>query len=321
MARSHSATHVLHAMLRRTLGEHAKQQGSLVTAGRLRFDFAHFSAVDPTQLATVEALVNDHLLDDPDVRIWQASRAEAEAAGATALFGEKYGDTVRIVDIGDFSRELCGGTHVGHGAQAGPVRILGESSIGASLRRVEALTGRDALRFYDHERHLLGELAGLLGTRPDDAPAALRKRLDALAVAQRELDRLRQTELADSALRLAGRGQQVGDGWLVATRVGDVTADELRRLATAVLDHRGGRPAIVVLGAEIDTKANLVAALSPDLADRGIEARQVLTPAGKAIGGGAGGQGNLAFAGGRQAQQLDKALHLAIEEARSHLLP
>jgi alanyl-tRNA synthetase len=307
-------------MLRRTLGEHAKQQGSLVDAGRLRFDFAHFTAVDPTQLAAVETLVNDHLLDNPDIRIWQASRAEAEAAGATALFGEKYGDTVRIVDIGNFSRELCGGTHVGHGSQTGPVRVLGESSIGASLRRIEALTGHDALRFYDHERHLLAELAALLGSQPDDAPAQLRKRLDALAAAQRELHRLRQTELADAALRLAGRGQQVDAGWLVATKVSDVTADELRRLAAAVLAHRRGRPAVVVLATDTDGKASMVAAVSPDLLGRGVQARHVLAAAGKAIGGGAGGHGALANAGGRQVQHLDQALQLAIQDARLHLI-
>ncbi|WP_279579460.1 hypothetical protein [Fodinicola feengrottensis] len=131
VARSHSATHVLHATLRRILGDHARQQGSLVAPDRLRFDFTHFAAVDSEQLDTIGMLVNEYLLDDPDVRVWHATRAEAEAAGATAFFGEKYGDRVRIVDIGDASRELCGGTHVGHGAQAGPIRIYGESSVGA----------------------------------------------------------------------------------------------------------------------------------------------------------------------------------------------
>ncbi len=165
VARSHTATHVLHQALRDALGDHAKQQGSLVDAGRLRFDFAHFSPVSPEQLAAVESEVNHHLIDDPDVRVWHTSLAEAEAAGAIGLFGEKYGDVVRVVDVGDFSRELCGGTHVGHGSQVGPVRVLGESSVGANLRRVEALTGMDALRYFDHERQLLAEVATLLGAR------------------------------------------------------------------------------------------------------------------------------------------------------------
>ncbi|HEY8557818.1 MAG TPA: alanine--tRNA ligase, partial [Actinomycetes bacterium] len=162
VTRSHTATHTLHWALRDQLGQHARQQGSLVDAGRLRFDFAHFSPIDRDQLAVVEGDVNRHLLDDPAVRVWHASQAEAEAAGAIALFGEKYGAVVRIVDVGDFSRELCGGTHVGHGTQVGPVRILGESSIGSNLRRVEALTGLDALRFFDHERRLLAEMTTLL---------------------------------------------------------------------------------------------------------------------------------------------------------------
>ncbi|MGW3498742.1 hypothetical protein [Streptomyces sp. NPDC001020] len=169
-------THILHAVVMATLGDHARQQGSLVEPDRLRFDFAHFAALTPDQLARIETAVNGHVLDDPQVRAWHADRAEAEAAGAIALFGEKYGDTVRIVDIGDFSRELCGGTHVSHGSQVGAFRLLSESSIGSNLRRVEALTGHGTLRRLDTERRLLNELSGLLGTRPAEAPGVLRKR-------------------------------------------------------------------------------------------------------------------------------------------------
>jgi alanyl-tRNA synthetase len=151
-ARSHSATHVLHATLRRRIGDHAHQHGSLVEPGRLRFDFSHFDALGPDRLAALEEEVNQQILGNPEIRVRHATRSQAQAAGATALFGEKYGDVVRIVDIGDFSRELCGGTHVGYGSQAGPVRILAESSIGAGLRRVEALVGVDALRHADRER-------------------------------------------------------------------------------------------------------------------------------------------------------------------------
>ncbi|HZD70028.1 MAG TPA: alanine--tRNA ligase, partial [Actinomycetes bacterium] len=215
VARSHTATHVLHWALRDALGEHAKQQGSLVDAGRLRFDFAHFSPVSAEELAAVESAVNRHLIDDPQVRVWHTSLAEAEAAGAIGLFGEKYGAVVRVVDVGDFSRELCGGTHVGHGSQVGPVRVLGEASIGANLRRVEALTGMDALRYFDHERQLLTEVATLLRVRPDDAPEQLRRRLETLADALRELDRLRQVELVGRAAELAARARPAGAGWLV----------------------------------------------------------------------------------------------------------
>ena len=145
MTRSHTATHTLHWALPDQLGEHARQQGSLVDAGRLRFDFAHLQQVPAERLAEIEALVNRQLLADPDVKVWHGSLAEAEAAGALSLFGERYGSVVRVVEVGDFSRELCGGTHVGHGSQVGPVHVLGEASIGSNLRRIEALTGLEAL--------------------------------------------------------------------------------------------------------------------------------------------------------------------------------
>ncbi|MET0228206.1 MAG: alanine--tRNA ligase, partial [Actinomycetes bacterium] len=190
VARSHTATHTLHWALRDQLGEHARQQGSLVDAGRLRFDFAHFQQVPAERLAEIEAAVNRQLLADPDVTVWHGSLADAEAAGALSLFGEKYGSVVRVVEVGDFSRELCGGTHVGHGSQVGPVHVLGEASIGANLRRIEALTGLEALHYVDRERQLLAEVAALLKTRPEDAPEQLRRRLEALANAQRELERL-----------------------------------------------------------------------------------------------------------------------------------
>ncbi|MFC4585150.1 alanine--tRNA ligase [Sphaerisporangium corydalis] len=319
IARSHSATHVLHAMLRRVLGDHAVQQGSRVEPGRLRFDFAHFAAVGPARLAAVQALVNDHLLDDPGVRVWEASRAEAEAAGATALFGEKYGDRVRIVDIGDFSRELCGGTHVGHGSQAGPVHIIGESSIGASLRRVEALTGADALRHHDHEHELLTELAALLGTPPGQAPDRLRQRLSALAEARRRLEGLRAAELAATADLLAGRVRPVEGGWLLAERLEEVSGEEMRPLAAEVARRRGGERCVVVLGADVGGKAMLVAALSPSLAGAGLRARDVLAGAAEAVGGGAGGEGALASAGGRRPERLGDALAVAAGTARTRL--
>ncbi len=315
VARSHTSTHVLHWALLHTLGEHAKQQGSLVGPGRLRFDFAHFSPLPPDQLAEVEWLVNDQLVADPAVRVWYASQAEALRAGAIALFGEKYSDQVRIVDIGDFSRELCGGTHVHHGSQAGPVRILGEASIGANLRRVEALTGLDALRHADHERRLLAEVATLLRTQPDQAPEVLRRRLEALAAAERELETLRQAGLEARAAELAGRAVTADGAFLVVERVAGADADDLRRIAAAVRARRPGS-GVIVLGSDPGGRAALVALLTKDLVDRGLVARDVLVQPAKLVEGGAGGKGDLATAGGRNAAKLDEALQLARAEAR-----
>jgi alanyl-tRNA synthetase len=319
VTRSHTATHTLHWALRDQLGEHARQQGSLVDAGRLRFDFAHFAAVPPDRLAEVEAAVNRQLLADPEVKVWHTSLAEAEAAGAIGLFGEKYGSTVRVVDVGDFSRELCGGTHVGHGSQVGPVIVLGESSVGANLRRVEALTGMDALRYLDRERQLLGEIAALLRTRPEDAPEQLRRRLDALADATRELERLRVAGLERLAAELAGRAGRADGSWLVVERVPEAGADDLRRIASAVRDRAGPGPGVVVLGSETQGKAAMVALLTPDLPGGGLAARDVLVRAAKAVGGGAGGKGDLASAGGRDPSRLDEALAIARADARRML--
>ncbi|MEW1550686.1 alanine--tRNA ligase [Streptomyces tsukubensis] len=315
LMRSHSATHILHAVVMATLGDHARQQGSLVEPDRLRFDFAHFTALTPAQLTRIEAAVNGHVLDDPEVRAWHADRAEAEAAGAIALFGEKYGDTVRIVDIGDFSRELCGGTHVVHGSQVGTFRLLSESSIGSNLRRVEALTGHGALRQQDTERRLLNELAGLLGTRPAEAPGALRKRLDAMAAALERLSRLRAEELRERAGQLAGQAQPTGQGKLVVQHVTGIAPDELRGLASDTLALLGHGPAVVILGVEHDGKALLTAAISPDLHQHGTQASQILAGAARAVGGGSGGRGPLANAGGRHPENLVQALELAAHEA------
>lgn len=311
-ARSHSATHVLHAMLRRHLGDHVRQHGSLVAPGRLRFDFSHFGAPGADELRALEDAVNAALLDDPEVRVWETGRDAALAAGATALFGEKYGDVVRVVDIGDFSRELCGGTHVEHGSQVGPVRILGESSVGSGLRRVEALTGVDALRHVDHEHRLLEELGALLGgARPEELTDRLRQRLAALARVERELADVRLRELDRRARQLASRRQLCGTGWVVVDRVPDLLggADDLRALTDRALEF-GPRdlPGGVLLGGVVDDKVQLVLAVNRPGLDGGIRPREVLTEPAHLVGGGAGGRGSVAYAGGRNVAGLDAAL-------------
>ncbi|MGY1437095.1 alanine--tRNA ligase-related protein [Streptomyces reniochalinae] len=315
LMRAHSATHILHAVVMATLGDHARQQGSLVENDRLRFDFAHFTALTPDQLTTIEAAVNRHILSDPAVSAWHASRAEAEAAGAIALFGEKYGETVRIVDIGDFSRELCGGTHVAHGSQVATFRLLSESSIGSNMRRIEALTGYGALTHADAERLLLNELAHLLSTPAANTPETLRKRLAALAQAEDELTRQRALDLTRTATALANEARQVPGGRVISKKITGVTPAELRTVVTEVIRAVGPGPVIAVLGTEHDGKAQLAAALSPDLVEADHTAAPILTRAAKAVGGGGGGTGALASAGGRRPAHLDEALDLAAQDA------
>jgi alanyl-tRNA synthetase len=320
-ARSHSATHVLHATLREHLGEHAQQHGSLVEPGRLRFDFTHFDAVGGDRLAAIEEQVNSRLLANPEVHVWHATRSEAQRAGATALFGEKYGDVVRIVDIGDFSRELCGGTHVGYGSQAGPVRILGEESVGAGLRRVSALVGVDALRHADRERRVLGEVGRLLGAPSDTVVQQLTVKLAALAEAEQRLSAYRRKELEEHGVRLATQLEPVGPGRIVVRTVTDVTGDELRGLAAQVLRRLPvGEPGAVVLGLGDGERAQLVAMVNERFLElTGVEAVGLLRTAAKEVGGGAGGSGLVANAGGRRADGLDRALDRARHELRALL--
>ncbi len=312
-ARSHTSTHVVHWTLKHVLGEHARQAGSLVAPGRLRFDFPHHSAVPLETLEGAELEANRRLADDDAVRIFETTMDEAKALGATALFGEKYGDIVRVVEIGDYSRELCGGTHVLHTGNVAVVRFLGESSIGAGMRRIEAVVGPDALREINAERALLRGLVETLGSK--DARAALeqaRRVVDDNKRLRSELGKLRAGDrdgliasLVDSAAIVAG-----GDDGLLLV-VSEVPGEDpggLRELAQKVRDKLSARPAIVVVGNADNGRPMLVAAATAEAVTRGVRAPDVLGSAAKVIGGGAGGKDLLANAGGTRADKVGEAL-------------
>ncbi len=316
-ARSHSATHVLHATIKEVLGEHAQQAGSLVTPGRLRFDFPHFEGVAADQLATIEGTINERVLRDPTVRTDVMALDDARRAGAVANFGDKYGDVVRVVTIGDFSKELCGGTHVPHGAEIGTIVIAREESIGSNTRRVEALTGMDAYRYLTNERLVAEEVARTLNTRSDEAVARIESLMTRLRAAEKELTALRQAELAGRAVGLADDVERDDDGLgLVVVALDGLDMDGLRQVAGDIRSRLGTRGVAVVGTATDDGKAQLVAALTDDLVDTGMAARDVLHPAAQVVGGGAGGSGGMAQAGGRDGSRLDEALSVAEDEAR-----
>ncbi len=315
-ARSHSATHVLHATIKEVLGEHAQQAGSLVQPGRLRFDFPHFESVSRDRVAEIEGTINDRVVRDPLVRTDVMGLDEAKKEGAVANFGDKYGQTVRVVTIGDFSKELCGGTHVPSGASIGTITVVREESIGSNTRRIEALTGPDAFRFLSRERQVAEEVARLLDTKTDDVVERVSGLMGRLRSAEKELERTRTAGLAQQARQLADEVQRE-DGLAVVTRaIPDATMDDLRQLASEIRGHLAER-AIIVLGtATDDGKAQLVAVVSKDLADAGVEARPILHPAAQVVGGGAGGKGDMAQAGGKEGARLGEALEVAGREAR-----
>jgi alanyl-tRNA synthetase len=316
-ARSHSATHVLHATIKEVLGEHAQQAGSHVEPGRLRFDFPHFEQVSRDRLEAIEGTINDRVLRDPHVQTEIMSIDEARREGAVANFGDKYGQVVRVVTIGDFSKELCGGTHVPSGATIGTITIVREESIGSNTRRLEALTGVDAFRFLSRERLVAEEVSRLVDAPTEQAVERVRALLDRLRAADKQLQKLRGANLSQEAKRIADESTR-DDGLAVVVRqVEGLAMDDLRRLATEIRGHLGERAVVVIGTATADGKAQLIAAVTSDLAASGVEARPILHPAAQLVGGGAGGKGDLAQAGGKQGAKLAEALELAANEARA----
>ncbi len=308
-ARAHTSTHIVHWTLKHLLGEHARQAGSLVAPGRLRFDFPHHSAVPQEVLEEAELEANRRLALDDAVRIYETTFDEAKAQGAIALFGEKYGDLVRVVEVGDYSRELCGGTHVHRTGNVSLIKILHEGSIGAGMRRVEALVGPDALREINAEGALLQGLVTALGsTDPASAIERARQLVERVKRLETELGKLRQGDVASRVDQIVERATQIDGARLVST-LEEVDADELRELAQKVvgkLESDGG--AAVVLGSAINGKALIVAACSKRLVERGVTAPDLLKLAARQVGGGAGGKPNMAFAGGPNGAAVEEAM-------------
>ena len=314
ISRSHTATHLVHRAFRGALGESAAQAGSENSPGRFRFDFTAMGAVPPSVLTDAEAEVNEVLISDLAVRAFLTSIDEARAMGALALFGEKYGQEVRVVEVGNYSRELCGGTHVARSGQLGLVKILGESSIGSGVRRVEALVGMDAFRFLARESVLVSQLAEQLKAPREELPDRVAGLVTRLRDAQRDLERLNAARLLDSADELARGAADVAGAALVTHRAPDGTAaDGIRKLA---LDIRGrlapDRPgAVVVAGVPAD-RPTVVVAVNDAGRARGLAAGALVLTAAGVLGGRGGGRDDVAQGGGAPlgdgaAQAIDAA--------------
>ncbi|HEY7008347.1 MAG TPA: alanine--tRNA ligase [Jatrophihabitantaceae bacterium] len=311
VSRSHSATHLLHAGLRRALGDSAAQAGSLNAPGRLRFDFTTPSAVPPSVLGDVEDEINEVLLRDLEVRWFVTDQDEARRLGAIAMFGEKYGDRVRIVEIGDYSRELCGGTHVPRSSVIGTVKLLGEASIGSGVRRVEALVGLEAFRYLAREHVLVQSLANEFKAQPDELPERIGGVLDRLKSAERELGKLRVGQVLASAGALASGAQDVDGVQLVAAEApAGVGGNDLRSLA---LDVRGrlrpADPAVVLLASPASDGggAAFVAAVNQAGQASGLNAGELVRTFAPVLGARGGGKPDLAQGAGGDAAKLDAA--------------
>jgi alanyl-tRNA synthetase len=317
LSRSHTATHLVHRALRGALGESAAQAGSENAPGRLRFDFTAQAAVPPSVLRDTEDEVNEVLVNDLDVRAFYTTQQEARELGALALFGEKYGDQVRIVEVGDYSRELCGGTHVVRSGQLGLIKVLGEQSIGSGVRRIDALVGMDAFRFLARESALVGQLSEQFKTPREQLPERISGVVTRLRDAERELQRLRAARLLESAGEIAADAEDISGLALVAHRVPDGTPPgDIRRLA---LDVRGrvprGRPAVAaVIGVPAD-KPVVVIAVNDAGREFGLSAGSLVSVAARALGGNGGGKPDVAQGGGAPISGRERDTPGVIDEA------
>ena len=308
--RNHTATHLLHESLRRTLGDHVGQMGSLVAPDRLRFDFSHFAAVESDQLREIEERVNEQIRADLEVSAFQEELEKAKAMGAQALFGEKYEDQVRVVRIGDFSLELCGGTHVRSTGEIGAFDLLSESGIAAGVRRSEALTGEGAERAARQRRQVLVDL----GTRLNAAPEELADKIEALLGRNRQLERtldeLRRRVAALETSDLSNGAREVKGVTVVARRTEAEDVPSLRAMADGLRESLGS--GVGVLGADISGKVSFIAVVTDDLIkDRGLKAGDIVRGVAQLAGGSGGGKAHLAQAGGRDPGKLDGALEQA----------
>ena len=297
--RNHTATHVLHWALREVLGEHVKQAGSLVAPDRLRFDFSHYEAVTAAEIRRIEQLANAQVIANSRVTANEMSKQAATEKGAIAFFGDKYGDVVRVLEAGS-SLELCGGTHVSATGDIGPIKVVSEGSIGSNLRRIEAVTGENAVRYLLDLADNVASAADVLGAKPDDIVSAAQRAIDNAKALNDEVKKLRAANVLSQAGELA---EKAADGALV-TRVDGISPAELRDLAIAIR-AKSGIEAVVLGGVSDSGGVALVAAVTPA---SGLKAGDLIKDAAKQVGGGGGGKGDIATAGGKNAAALDDAL-------------
>ena len=308
-ARNHTATHLLQAALKKVVGNQVNQAGSLVTPERLRFDFSNFEPVTPQQLADVEELVNEEILKAIDVEIKQMPLDEAKKLGAMALFGEKYGDIVRVVSVEDFSCELCGGSHVKNVGQIGRFKIISEGGIAAGVRRIEAVTGRAAIKDATHQAELLNQVSAILKVRAEDLPAQVEKMVSEDKSMRKQLDELQKLKERAEAQKLLVGVEEIGALKYVKGVVQAKTPDDLRGMADFLIDRLDG--GVIVLAAINDGKVSLVVKADKKACAAGVHAGKIVKEISKLVGGGGGGRPDMAQAGGKNPDGVPKMFDAA----------
>ncbi len=301
---NHTATHLLHAALRTVLGDHVTQAGSLVAPDRLRFDFTHFKKIERAQLEEIEWLVNEKIQEDLPVEVLYTEFEKARKMGAMALFGEKYGDWVRVIIIDNFSKELCGGTHVHHTGQIGSFIITQESSIASGVRRIEAITGPQAVTFMQKTRDVVQDLDQLLNTNPDELPAKIQELLEQSRRLEKELQRLQAARVLEKVDDFLKEAETIGEVRLVVQHFSNLEVDLLKQLGDKL--RQKAKKTVGFFINHVEDRLNFVCAVTDDVIKQyGIKAGELVKEAAKLAGGGGGGRPHLATAGARQPEKAD----------------
>ena len=317
IARNHSVTHILHQALKDIVGSHVNQAGSLVLGDKMRFDFTHFEGVTKEELDQIEDIVNSKILEGLNVEVVETTIEDARAQGAQALFDEKYGDTVRLVKIGDYSKELCGGTHVDSSSQIGLFKILSESGIAAGVRRIEAVTGIEAYNYVKNMESTINEISGVLKSSKKDMVNKIQSTLDDNKTLEKEIEKLK-SNLTLSKLDDIIDGISNIDGIdVIYKKLDNLDGNNLRELGDSIKDKLGS--VLVVLGSSKDNKVSLIAMATKDLVSKGIHAGNIIKEIAKVTGGGGGGRPDMAQAGGKDASKIEQALNMVPEIIKSQL--
>jgi alanyl-tRNA synthetase len=314
--RNHTATHLLHAALRQVLGTHVKQAGSVVEPGRLRFDFTHYAAMDRAEIEEVERLANQQILKNTPVETRVMALDEAIAAGAMALFGEKYGEEVRVVSVPGFSRELCGGTHVSRTGDIGVCKIVYEGSISAGVRRMEAITGEAALRQYQESTDAVRRMAGLMRASEPELIEHVEKLLATERALEKQVEQLKNQLAQAAAAGLEAQAHTVGGAQVLAARVDGMNRQQMRSLADSLRNK--WKSAVVVLASADDSGVAIVTAVTKDLTAK-VHAGKLAGAVAQAVGGKGGGRPDMAEGGGKDAAALDAALASVLADLKSKL--
>lgn len=315
--RNHSATHLLQKALREVLGTHVEQSGSYQDAGRTRFDFSHFKAMTPEEIKAVEKLVNDKIAESLPVDTKVMSIEDAKKSGAMALFGEKYGDEVRVVGMGEFSKEFCGGTHVKNTGMIGQFKIISESGVAAGIRRIEAITGHNVIKYYENLEHTIAEAAKMLKASPDKLVEKAKHLMEEMKALQSENESLKNKAAKEALGDVMDKVVEIGGVKVLSVEIPDTDGNELRNLGDELKNKLG--EGLIFLASAKDGKVNLVAMATDGAVKAGVHAGNLIKAVAPIVGGGGGGRPNMAQAGGKLPDKTGQAVEAVKDEVKKQL--